>query len=436
MASIYNKVAWTEGLLLKPQHFQQQERYLEAMLYKQLQYLQGFYWGFYKLSLDNEALIHGKIALKEAKGIFKEGTSFDIAQIDLSPTPISCEESDINKVVYLCIPRESESKYQTNDTPELSRYKQSEAEINDSEKNLIESHPIQIKPLNIQLKLGKPSHEYDFLEMAKIKALKTDGGILLDEDFVAPSLKISASQYLCEKLIHTLEAIKKLISPFKTIQRKSEYNSLIQYQYQSELNKYYHLLNHDLNSPSTNPENLFKSLLSFCSTLSVIHQDELKIQPNYNHENLFSCFNPLFDFIQTNLTKNIIINAHKINLNNQGRGFWLTAKIPPEELKKTLVLSLEFTEKPPLSAEDCINHLKLGTQKTIMHLIKQALPGIKLYPIKNVPTAISSSQYGHHFEIDKQDKLWKALSAEQNLVLYTSHKLGNFKPQLWVLENQ
>lgn len=436
MASIYNKIAWSEGLLLKPQHFQQQERYLEVMLYKQLQYLQGFYWGFYQFSLDNEALIHGKIALKEAKGIFKEGTSFNIAQIDPTPAPISCEESDTNKVVYLCIPREGESRYQITDTPELNRYKQREAEINDAEKNLIESHPIQLKQLNIQLKIGKASHEYDFLEIAKIKALKPDGGILLYEDFIAPSLRISASACVCEKLTHTLEAIKKLISPFKTIQRKSEYNSLIQYQYQSELSKHYHILNHYLNSPFTHPEKLFKKLLSFCSILSIIHQDELKIQNNYNHENLFSCLNPLFDFIQTNLRKNIIINAYKINLNNQGGGFWLTAKIPPEELKKTLLLSLEFAEKASLSAEECINHLKLGTQQTIMNLIKQALPGIKLHPIKNVPTAISSGHYGHHFEIDKQNELWKALSTEQNLVLYASHKLGNFKPQLWMLENQ
>ena len=99
MSSIYNKIAWSEGMLLKPQHFQQQERYFESLIFKQLQYTQAYYWGFYQLSLDKEALTNGKIALKEAKGLFKEGSVFNIPVHDKAPRCIHYDETHYEKTL-------------------------------------------------------------------------------------------------------------------------------------------------------------------------------------------------------------------------------------------------------------------------------------------------------------------------------------------------
>src|SRR3546814_8148644 len=51
-----NKVVWSEGMFLRPQHFQQFERYLEGMLQQRAVALQGFFWGFSHLALDRDAL--------------------------------------------------------------------------------------------------------------------------------------------------------------------------------------------------------------------------------------------------------------------------------------------------------------------------------------------------------------------------------------------
>ncbi|RBJ98832.1 type VI secretion system baseplate subunit TssK, partial [Xanthomonas oryzae pv. oryzae] len=42
----YNKVIWSEGLFLRPQHLQQQERYLERYMELHAGALRPHAWGF------------------------------------------------------------------------------------------------------------------------------------------------------------------------------------------------------------------------------------------------------------------------------------------------------------------------------------------------------------------------------------------------------
>jgi len=71
--SWYNKVAWSEGLFLRPQLFQQQERYLEHLAHKRAAPLGPFFWGFSHYALDSESLSLGKLVLASAAGVFSDG---------------------------------------------------------------------------------------------------------------------------------------------------------------------------------------------------------------------------------------------------------------------------------------------------------------------------------------------------------------------------
>ena len=47
-----NKVVWSEGLFLRPQHLQQQERYLERFVELRAGSLRPYTWGFSELELE------------------------------------------------------------------------------------------------------------------------------------------------------------------------------------------------------------------------------------------------------------------------------------------------------------------------------------------------------------------------------------------------
>ncbi len=47
-----DKVIWSEGMFLRPQHFQQFERHMLHAAQQRAAALQGFFWGFGQLSLE------------------------------------------------------------------------------------------------------------------------------------------------------------------------------------------------------------------------------------------------------------------------------------------------------------------------------------------------------------------------------------------------
>src|SRR6478736_4848262 len=102
--SWYNKVAWSEGLFLRPQLFQQQERYLEHLAHKRAAALSPFYWGFGHYAIDAESLSLGKVVLASASGIFPDGTPFDTPGQTLPPAPLTILPEHLEQPIYLAVP--------------------------------------------------------------------------------------------------------------------------------------------------------------------------------------------------------------------------------------------------------------------------------------------------------------------------------------------
>ena len=100
----YKKVVWSEGMFLRPQHFQQQERYLELMRHQRAQAPAHYFWGFRRLQLDTASLAQGIIAIQEAEGIFPDGTPFSFSSSADAPASLSVQEGVADQIVYLALP--------------------------------------------------------------------------------------------------------------------------------------------------------------------------------------------------------------------------------------------------------------------------------------------------------------------------------------------
>src|SRR5690606_21809147 len=99
-----NKVIWSEGLFLRPHHFQQHDRYLESYVEARCRSLHNHSWGYTELRLDTDQLGIGKIAIASARGVFPDGTPFNIPDDDRPPAPIDLGESVRECRVYLALP--------------------------------------------------------------------------------------------------------------------------------------------------------------------------------------------------------------------------------------------------------------------------------------------------------------------------------------------
>ena len=58
-----DKIVWQEGMLLRPQHLQQQDRYYQQQTRHLLQTATPNNWGFFEIAIDQQYLMMGKIVI-------------------------------------------------------------------------------------------------------------------------------------------------------------------------------------------------------------------------------------------------------------------------------------------------------------------------------------------------------------------------------------
>ena len=80
--SAHNRVIWSEGLFLQPQHFQQQDRYFERYVETRCQPLIPHSWGFTEIEFERDLLSIGKFGLRRVAGVFPDGTPFRMPEDD------------------------------------------------------------------------------------------------------------------------------------------------------------------------------------------------------------------------------------------------------------------------------------------------------------------------------------------------------------------
>src|SRR5438874_2729988 len=99
-----NRILWSEGTFLQPQHFQQHDRHLEAQLEQRTRVLRPHGYGFLEIALDESLLELGKLALRGARGVLPDGTPFDCPARDPLPPPLDVPATLRDSLVTLALP--------------------------------------------------------------------------------------------------------------------------------------------------------------------------------------------------------------------------------------------------------------------------------------------------------------------------------------------
>src|ERR1700730_9671649 len=108
-----NKVVWSEGLFLQPQHLQQQERYFDRLVRSSTAGLRPFGWGLTQLDIDTDLLALGKFAVRSIAGILPDGPP-SIAPSDTAwPPRVDLPEGMRTSQVYLLLPTRQPSGVET-----------------------------------------------------------------------------------------------------------------------------------------------------------------------------------------------------------------------------------------------------------------------------------------------------------------------------------
>lgn len=427
-------VLWTKGVLLSPQHFQTQDRFLADLLEFQLSSLSFCPWGFRSLEIDREALAGGSFGLSSASGVLPDGLLFDMPGSEPTPPPKPLENAfgpDQEWLdVYLGIP---EYRYGGHNVSGMNRdrdarYRAEELLRRDETTGQAE-RPIQVARRNFRVIFGGESLEgTSALRVARVTRAPT-GDYQLDPRFVPPLVDIGASDYLMA-IARRLVEILSAKSTGLAATRRQKNQSLAEFGVADvasfwllyTINSFFPELRHIYETRRGHPAELYNAMLGLAGSLTTfsgtVHPREI---PSYEHDDLTGCFTKIDDMVRELLET--VVPATTVSLPMKlVQPSVYAAALDQEKYLAAPQIYLAMTVEGGGRGTDVPGrapHLvKMAAAGQLDTLIRQALPGVALTYVPNPPSTISVRLNHHYFLIQKSGTEWEAIARARNIAAY------------------
>ncbi|MDD4882271.1 MAG: type VI secretion system baseplate subunit TssK [Gallionellaceae bacterium] len=437
-----NRVVWSEGLFLRPQHFQQAERFLEHWIENRIRPGFPYGYGFSKLELDQELLKMGKVGIRSAHGIMPDGTPFAIPDECPAPPPLDIPSDCKDTAVLLALPLRRaglpELSLDGNGDSGLPRYRSSDAAVSDNVAGMQGTADMKVGQLNLKLVLASsPAEAYCTLAFAKVSERRSSNMVVLDEKHIPPCLDCHASQILHDYLReigsllgHRANALAgRLGQPGQ--QGVAEITDFLMLQI---ANRFDPLFRHLQEREPLHPETLYAICLGLAGDLATFtHANRRPADlPAYRHDALVETFTPLIADLRDSLTAVMDQNAVSIELQDRGRGLY-TASIPDLDLLRTasFVLAVNAQMAGELLRHSFPTQVKIGPAEKIRDLVMSHLPGIVLQPMPVAPRQLPYHAGFTYFELERSSEFWKALEASRLMALHIAGDFPDLQMELW-----
>jgi type VI secretion system protein ImpJ len=439
-----NRVLWSEGTFLQPQHLQQHDRFLETYVELRTRGLRPHSWGFVELSLDESLLELGKVAIQSARGAMPDGTPFDCPGRDPLPPPLdvgpTLRDSLVTLVLPIRRPGVDEADLGSGTTDGLARYSAGELEVADSNASFDRTALIQVGRLRLQLlKESDVSAAYSGLGIARVVERQADNRIALDRRYVPPMLDVGGDTTLASYLrdIHGLlhqrgDALAERLSQ----PGPGGVAEIADFLWIKTMNRYEPLFAHLAATAPLHPERLYAVCLELAGELSTYTRDTRRpiAYPLYRHDDLAGSFAPVVADIRRSLSMVLERSAILIELQERAYGLRI-ALIPDPELRRTarFVLAAKAQMPPERLQASLPTLLKIGPGERIRDLVNLNLPGIAL---RNLPVAPRQVPYHAgflYFELERGTELWSQTEQSGTLAMFLSGEVPGLELEFWAV---
>jgi type VI secretion system protein ImpJ len=186
--SSHNRVIWSEGLFLQPQHFQQQARYFERYVEGRCRAVVADSWEFTEIEFEPDFLSIGKVALRRAAGVFPDGTPFRMPDDDPLPKPIDVGSDIRDQILYLAVPLRRSGELEADreaGADELVRHDVREVQARNATSSGGDPAVVEVGALRTRLLFaGDVTEAYACVPLAQVVECRADGQVVLDQSFI------------------------------------------------------------------------------------------------------------------------------------------------------------------------------------------------------------------------------------------------------------
>ena len=206
------RVVWSEGMLVSPQHMQQQDLYHERLLDERIAALSPYRWGVVAVEIDAGALGSGQLRVTKFVGVLPDGLylSFEGKEPESPPTrPLAdhfpptqaiCEvflgvQKEREGVPSMSIDEGAAGSAASSTKAARARFRATTRPVADLTGNAAEL-AMSFARRNVVVLFGdEPRDDYDVIKIAELVRDGT-GAFLNGEAYIPPVLRVDASPFL------------------------------------------------------------------------------------------------------------------------------------------------------------------------------------------------------------------------------------------------
>lgn len=437
------RVAWREGMFLRPQHFQQQDRYFDAQLNTRISGTRPYCWGLFEVQVDEDLATLGKFGIVKCSGVMPDGTTFAIPDDMPPPPPLDMPGDTRDAIVYLTLPASQDGAVEFRDSDTAShdaRFIVSEQAVVDSFSDDRQQEDIEFGFANLHFGVTRDqTYGRITLGLARVRELQNKK-LMFDDRYIPPSHDIRASQRLKGGLSDILGRAEQradelaLRAAEATDGGADTFASFLLLQ---ALNRWCPLLYHLESLPMVHPERLYENLASMAGELATLTRPDRKAPkfPRYDHENLQMTFEPVFDALRSMMAAVFDRSAQQLPLEAAGPGAWFST-IKDNNIFKTGYFYLAVAAAAPLDEirGRFPSVAKIGSVTKMRAIVESALPGIPLRHTPTPPPQLRVLPGYVYFELDRGVADWRDFATAPGLGLHVAGDWPALKLELWCVK--
>ncbi len=426
------RVVWSEGLLMSPQHLQQQDLYHERLVGARLDGLEPLNWGVLKVEIDRRALESGQVRVSALTAVLPDGLVIDCDSGDpeLPPSrPVEGHFPHTQDVleVYVGVPRERDG---------VSNYGEAQG---GRTRFIVHNRPVpdltgegsslevSFGQRNLSVIFGdEPRDDFEYLKIAEL-CRDASGNLALNDPYVPPVLRIEASPFILAGMRRLLRLMSTRRRSLAEAARERgdatvEYNAadITRFLLLNAVNTYLPVLNHLVDMPEVPPRTAYTWMLALAGQLSTFSASfDPATLPKFNYNDLRSTFEPLFARITELLQATV--KEHYVSMALDGRedGMYL-GQLTDDRIIGCSKYLLGI--RSAIAEQEVANTLprlsKMASWGDINSILSAATPGASVEVTFRPPPEIPIKAGVVYFVISTDNNYWRNIVTDRQVAVY------------------
>lgn len=441
----HNKVMWTEGMFLQPQHFQQQDRFLARQQVGLLAGTCAWPWGFITLQIDDAALLQGRVMVSAARGVLPDGLAFSMPGDDPAPPAFEVPADTRDQLLVLAVsqarPGTTESDVESSDGAMPPRWRVADVEVADIHANSLRQAPLQLGRLNLRLMLARDANEgLTTLGAVRVQERRADGRVVLDTSYVPPMLNALANPTLesyVRELLGMLHQRGEAVAARLAQPGRAGTGEIVDFLLLQLINRQQPQFAHLQQLPLLHPQVLYGQCLGLAGELSTFREERRPVAyPQYRHDDQATVFQALMNDLRQSLSMVMAQTAVPIDLQKRPSGLRV-AIIADIELQRTasFVLAVSAQMAGEALRARFPTQVKIGPAERILDLVNLQLPGVALRALPVAPRQIPYHAGCTYFELETRgNELWKQLETSGGLAMHIAGEFPGLNLEFWAVK--